>query len=66
MSRLDAFENRFSEFDERFSDIGARLITLSEQIATLAAVQTHSDERLNTLIDLVERYISHNGGNTNE
>ena len=64
--RLNAFENRFSEFDARFSDIGARLITLSEHTATLAAVQSHSDERLNTLIDVVERYIRHNGGNANE
>jgi chromosome segregation ATPase len=64
--RLDAFENRFSEFDSRFSDIGARLITLSDHIATLAKVQSQSDERLNTFIDTVERYVRHNGGNANE
>jgi hypothetical protein len=38
----------------------------NSQIATLPAFQSRSDERLNTLMDVVGRYIGRNGGNANE
>jgi hypothetical protein len=51
--------------DERLDTMESRLGTLSENMTRLAEAQTHTDQRLSALIDVVERYVSR-GGNGNQ
>jgi predicted nuclease with TOPRIM domain len=54
--RLDVLTDRVSDLTDRVSD-------LTEKMGALAEAEKNSDERLNTLIGVVERHISeeHNG-----
>ena len=47
---------------EQYRNLSDALTTVVGLIGTLAQVQTRTDERLNVFINVVERYISGNGG----
>jgi hypothetical protein len=44
--------------DERLDILTNKTDTLSEKMEALAEAQRHTDERLNTFIEILERYIS--------
>lgn len=50
--------------DERLDRVEERLGILSQKMAELVEAQAHTEERLNSLINVVERYIT-KGSNSN-
>jgi hypothetical protein len=50
--------NRITNLDEKVSALVDAQIKTEENMATLAASQAHTDERLNAFIAVVERFIS--------
>ena len=55
-------DERMDFADERMNRFDGQIKALGETIAALAGTQAHGDERLNALIDVVERYISREKG----
>lgn len=67
--RLARLENAFVTLtevvrsaDERMDTFDTHLNTLSGKMSDLAEAQVHTEQRLNALIDVVERYISGQNG----
>lgn len=51
-------EGRMDRFDEKLAQLIEAQTSTQATLRELAAAQTHTDDRLNILIDVVERYIS--------
>lgn len=59
--RQDTLEERIGTLTEKLTALADAQVLVDTKLAELAESQTHTDQRLNALIDVVDRYISKKG-----
>jgi hypothetical protein len=59
--RLDVVESGLSSLTEKMAALAEAQARTESRIIELAEAQAHGDQRLNALIDIVERYINRGG-----
>ena len=59
--RQDTLEERIGTLTEKLAALADAQALVDTKLAELAESQTHTEQRLNVLIDVVDRYISRKG-----